>query len=164
MSRHFLLDGYNLIKQAPCLADLALRDGRASLLHWIHVHQPQGSVRNSLTVVYDGNPEHFGNESSGQVKVVFANYQSADDYIKSAVDQAQDKKKFVVVSDDRGITLYVRSLGASVLSVKEFAPQLFSNKVPASKKMNGKTVPFIKNISVNLTKKINDEFEKIWLK
>lgn len=165
MSRHYLLDGYNLIKQVPRLADLSLRDGREALVHWINTCQPQGSARNLVTIVFDGNPEHFGNMKSGAVKVIFTDYQSADDFIKAVIDQAKDKKKFTVVSNDKGITMYVRAQGAQILAVKEFAADFFAIKKNTARgqvKKESKTAA--KYISETQASKINKEFEKIWLK
>ena len=162
MSRHYLLDGYNLIKQAPRLADLSLQEGREALIRWIQAARPQGSLQNLVTVVFDGNSDHFGSMASGAIKVVFAN-ESADEFIKEVIDHTKDKKKFVVVSDDKGITLYVRAQGANILSVKVFAAELFGSKTRKIKR-GDKNDASPKYISDTQTKKINSEFEKLWLK
>jgi predicted RNA-binding protein with PIN domain len=164
MSRHYLLDGYNIVKQVPRLADLPLSEGREGLVRWINVARPHGSVQNLVTVVFDGHPAHFGSMASGGVKVVFSDNQSADDFIKGVIDIARDKKKFVVVSNDKGITLYVRAQGASVLSVGEFAADLLPAKRSSGKSQAGKTRETGKNISMVQQQKINKEFAKIWLK
>ena len=65
MSLHYLLDGYNILKQIPALNDLPLEDGRRGLLRWIETQRPQGSVNNTLTVVFDGNPDFFGASPGG---------------------------------------------------------------------------------------------------
>ncbi len=65
MSLHYLLDGYNILKQIPAFRDLPLEDGRRGLLRWIDHSRPQGSVNNQVTVVFDGHPDHFGGTSSG---------------------------------------------------------------------------------------------------
>ncbi len=164
MSRHYLLDGYNLIKQAPRLADLSLQEGREGLIRFIHAVRPQGSLRNLVTVVFDGNPAHFGGMEAGSIKVVFTENQSADDFIKAVIDHTKDKHKFVVVSNDKGITLYVRAQGASIMAVKEFAPSLFEASASSGKSRKGKVEPSTKYISLTQTQKINKEFEKLWLK
>ncbi len=164
MSRHYLLDGYNIIKQAPGLADLPLQEGREGLIRWINTTRPQGSLQNLVTVVFDGNPAHFGGMSCAPIKVVFSDHQSADDFIKAVIDGAKDKKKFVIVSDDKGITLYVRALGAGVLGVKAFAAELFPSRSPGRRAHKEKPGQPVKYISITQTQKINKEFEKIWLK
>ena len=166
MSRHFLLDGYNIIKQAPSLADLSLQEGREGLIRWINTARPGGSLQNLVTVVFDGNPAHYGGMSSAPTKVIFTDHQSADDFIKAVIDGAKDKKKFVIVSDDKGITLYVRAQGAGVRGVKEFAADLFPL---SSKKKMGKNIHKVNDVpkkymSIAEAQEINMEFKKLWLK
>ena len=154
MSLHYLVDGYNIVKQAPLLADLPLEQGRAGLLRWIEAQQPQGSANNRVTVVFDGNQEYFGNDVAGDVAVVFSRNQSADDHIKAVVEHSTARSRITVVSDDKGITLYVRSLGAGIMGVKQFAPGLFAS--PGRPPSKGK------NISLAKAKEIDDELKKIW--
>ena len=60
MSLHYLLDGYNIIKQSPRLGPKRLEDGRAGLIAFIEMRQPQGSRNNMVTVVFDGQPGIIG--------------------------------------------------------------------------------------------------------
>ena len=154
MSLHYLVDGYNIVKQAPLLADLPLEQGRAGLLRWIDAERPQGSANNRVTVVFDGSPEHFGNSTSGIIEAVFSRNESADDHIKAMVEHSGAKSNMVVVSDDKGITLYVRSLGARIMGVKQFAPGLFASP--------GRPRPEGKHISLAKAKQIDDELKKTW--
>ena len=154
MSLHYLVDGYNIVKQAPPLADLPLEQGRAGLVRWIDAERPQGSINNRVTVVFDGSPEHFGNDIAGAVEVVFSRNGSADDHIKAVVEHSTARPGIIVVSDDKGITLYVRSLGARIMGVKQFAPGLFVS--PGRPPSKGK------NISMARAKQIDDELKKIW--
>ena len=148
------MDGYNIVKQSPLLADLPLEQGRAGLLRWIDTERPQGSINNRVTVVFDGSPEHFGNAVSGAVEAVFSQNGSADDHIKAVVEHSRAASGIVVVSDDKGITLYVRSLGARTMGVKQFAPGLFASQGRRASK--GKYIPLTK------AKQIDDELKKIW--
>ncbi len=164
MSVHYLLDGYNIIHQAPSLAVRVLEDGRKGLLLWINSNRPQGSAANSVTVVFDGSTEHYGGMDGGSALVVFTHGQSADDYIKAAVEAAAQKKKYIVVSDDKGIKLYVRALGAGVLSPREFAPELFKDARAQKTGKNASAGHMGKTISLAQQKKINKELEDFWLK
>lgn len=80
------------------------------------------------------------------------------------VEQYPHKKDVVVVSNDREITLYVRALGASVLSVKEFlgtAPKktrALSGQERAAESSAQKYVPLSEQA------KINKELEHLWIK
>lgn len=131
---------------------------------WINSQRPQGSAANSVTVVFDGSTEHFGGMDGGIARVVFTQGESADDYIKAAVDAAPQKKKYVVVSDDKAIKLYVRAQGAGVMGAREFAPGLF--KASGAKNTGGKSGAGHagKKISLAQEQKINKELEDFWLR
>ena len=161
MSQHYLLDGYNIIKQTPGLNQGTLEAQRQALLNWIDIGRPQGSSQNTVTVIFDGKDEHFGSHGSGSSKVVFAKGQSADDLIKKIVELSPIKKKLVIVTNDKDIKLYVRALGASVLSVKDFT------RVPLRHTKQGSKAHLEiseKNISLTQQAKINKELESIWIK
>ena len=165
MSLHYLLDGYNIIKQTPDLDRGTLESQRLGLIAWISRSNPQGSAQNSITVVFDGKEEFFGSHAGGHVRVVFSRGQSADDVIKKMVEQYPHKKSVVVVSNDKDITLYVRALGAAVLSVKEFLGTA-SRKTsrPLSNDQRAKAATASKYVSLTDQTKINQELEKIWIK
>lgn len=120
MALHYILDGYNIIKSIDALADLALEDGRRELIRLVNTRCPQGSARNEVMIVFDGQPGVWGQPSPGALKVRFTSNGSADDYIKQTIERDADAKNAVVVSDDGEIACYVRKLGARVLSVQEF--------------------------------------------
>ena len=164
MSLHYLVDGYNIIKQAPAFADQTLEDGRAGLLRWIDAHRPHGSVNNRVTVVFDGKPDRFGSLPAGAAQVIFARTESADDRIKVIVEQSAARTNLVVVSDDKGITFYVRSLGAKIMGVKQFAPGLFETGRTSSKRARTQNSRSGKYISLTKAEQINKEMERIWLK
>ncbi len=163
MSLHFLLDGYNILKQMAPLRDLPLEDGRRGLLTWIADSRPQGSVNNQVTVVFDGHPDHFGGMSSqGEIRVIFSDGCSADDKIKRMVEEDLTRKNCVVVSDDKDIFLYARSLGARVMSVAAFTSIRAAGRdnVRATRRL----APTEKYISLSRQEKINKELKDIWLK
>jgi predicted RNA-binding protein with PIN domain len=164
MSQHYLLDGYNIIKQTSSLNQGTLESQRLALVRWIEITSPQGSAHNSVMVVFDGKEEFFGSSSSGNVKVVFSQGQSADDLIKKIVEQYPSKKSIVVVSNDKDITLYVRALGASVLSVKEFIGTAAKKSRPLSNEQKSSQAASSKYVSLTDQAKINKELEQIWIK
>ena len=126
-------------------------------MKWIDNVRPQGSVNNQVTVVFDGHPDHFGGSSNGEIRVIFSSGCSADDQIKCMVEEDAEKKNCVVVTDDKDIYLYARSLGARVMSVKEFTFVGAGSK-PARAVSDGKY------ISLSRQEKINKELSGIWLK
>ena len=130
----------------------------------IELRRPQGSLRNSITVVFDGKTDVWGHESSNAVRVIFSRHESADDKIKHLVAEAEHKKEIVVVTDDREVQYWVRSIGAGILRVKDFLPKLNLRdarpKTPPAYRTAKETK---KNISYSLEHKITKEFEHIWL-
>lgn len=163
MSLHYLVDGYNIVKQAPALADRSLEQGRDGLLRWIDAQRPQGSVNNRVTVVFDGSSEHFGGSWAGTARVIFSRGESADECIKALVEKSAARSNVVVVSDDKGITRYVRSLGARIMGVKEFAADLF-DAPPRSSSRSSSQKGQSKYISLTKAQQINEELKKIWLR
>jgi predicted RNA-binding protein with PIN domain len=162
MSLHYLLDGYNILKQMAAFRDLPLEDGRKGLLKWIDHSRPQGSVNNQVTVVFDGHPDHFGGASSGEIRVIFSDGCSADDKIKLMVEDDLNRKNCVVVSDDKDIFLYARSLGAKVMSVAAFTSV---GAAPRDKRADTRSAPTDgKYISLSRQEKINKELRDFWLK
>lgn len=166
MSLHYLLDGYNILKQIPAFNDLPLEDGRKGLIRWIETARPQKSVNNTVTVVFDGNPDFWGNTPQGLTRVIFSDG-SADDKIKSMVEGDADPRNCVVVSDDKDIVLYVRALGSRVMSVKVFtggfSPSRSLSKSASKSSRQAKDCDG-KYISLSRQEKINKELSGIWLK
>ena len=99
MSLIYLLDGYNIIKRIPRLAQEKLEDSRASLIHFIEINRPQGSLNNTVTIVFDGQPGMIGQSGSEMVRVVFSRGESADDCIKKMVLSSKNSKRMVVVTE-----------------------------------------------------------------
>ena len=156
MALHYLLDGYNIIKQIPSLAQQRWEDGRASLVKIIENERPQGN--NLATILFDGRPGKFDTPGTAKVKVTFTDERSADDCIKTIVNEALNKKSYVVVTDDREIRYYVRALGARVIKVREFL-----NKDTPQTPESAAGAKDMKIISPNLENQITTELEKIWL-
>lgn len=140
----------------PSLRDLPLEEGRRGLLKWICEARPQGSLNNQVTVVFDGHPDHYGASPQGEIRVIFSDGCSADDHIKRMVDADEDRKNCVVISDDKDIYLYARSLGTRIMKVAAFTAR--SRRPYQQQDSTGK------HISLSGQEKINKEFIRIWLK
>ena len=167
MALHFILDGYNVIKQTALFADKKLEDGRNALLKLIESQKPQGSIKNKVTVVFDGQPGFVGDTGKFFADVIFSCNETADDKIKHLVHEQKNRKSIVVVTNDRGIRYYVRSLGAKILKVEEFLVKVFDSHSGKKKHGNSREIKVkgsSKGISKTLEHKINSEFKKIWLK
>lgn len=142
-----------------------LEDQRRQLIQWIESRAPQGSLRNTVTIVFDGRSDvwaAFGEPRQGRgssvassIRVVFAQGETADEKIIRMVEEAVHKKSVVVVTDDRSLQYSVRALGAKVSGVQTFLER--GAPVPARRPESGK------DISKTLEHKITSEFIQIWV-
>lgn len=164
MALNYILDGYNIVKNLSGLAELKLEDGRNGLVQLINRYRPQGSLRNTVTIVFDGQSGWGwgcadGHQQSG-MRVIFSSQQSADAKIKELIDRAGAPKSCVVVTNDREIQYYVRAAGAQVLAVEDFAGRL----KPECERVRTVAAHEEKQISKVVELKITDELSGIWLK
>ena len=162
MSLHYLLDGYNIIPQMPLSTLKKLEDQRQQLIRWIESCRPQGSSRNTVTVVFDGRVGVWGGGAvPSSVQVVFSQEESADEKIIRMVEEAKHKKNVVVVTDDRSLKYAVRAQGAKVSGVQTFLGKVKTSAGSAAPACQPETG---KHISQTLEHKITSEMAKIWLK
>ncbi len=161
MSRQFLLDGYNVLHKMPELLEKSLEDGRAGLLQFISQKRPQGSSRNSVTVVFDGSEDVWSIPTPGETRVLFSKGESADDLLKRLIEEAANPREIVLVSDDRELVKFAGAHGADVWTVAEFLHQ--GRKGPSSRTARGKAEEG-KVISEAFRVRVDREFERIWLK
>ena len=176
MSLHFIIDGYNLIKQTPVLDKINLNDSREALVRFLKIHRPQGN--NPVTIVFDGstrftvNPEH-GRRIDGKeggfyspqpaspagspARVIFSQNQSADDKIKRLVENSNNPKNIVVVTNDREIRDFSRQFQAQIKTVEEFLGKFN----PSAKK---RVSPEKELLSPGVEAEITGEMKKLWLK
>lgn len=156
MSLHYLLDGYNIIHQIPKLLEYKLENQREGFIRLIQTQNFVGSVRNQITVVFDGQADIYGHKKYDGLGVVFSQNESADDKIKALVKSCANRKNVRVVTDDRALQYSVRALGAKTVCVKDFlspsSAQIRENK------------PGKKSIHEEVKLQINAELEDIWLK
>ena len=175
MSLHFIIDGYNLIKQTPGLNKSSLEGSRASLIQFIKVSRPQGSQNNRVTVVFDGQANTAASWPSYQdsgIRIIFSQGMNADEKIKELVETADSPKNIVVVTNDRDIQICVRRFQARVKTVQEFTSVFKAS--PISRKGNGLAFNIAKainnsswqdklNLSAQAAAKITDEMKRLWL-
>jgi len=149
--------------------DLPLEDGRKGMLRWIDHSRPQGSVKNRVTVVFDGAEGSCS--LLGEIGVIFSDGCSADDKIKRMVEEDAGRKNCVVVSDDKDVFLYARSLGAKVMSVAAFTSKGGKYISCGKGKYRARPPGFSSNsreaeagLSLSSQEKINKELVRVWLK
>lgn len=161
MSLHYIIDGYNVVKQVSPWLDMALEEARKSFLEFIQDKQLAGSLRNKITVVFDGRDDVFYlpaySDDTPLIRIIFSKGETADDVILKILNNSSNPKNIVVVSDDRALSLSARSSGAQLMQVKEFLAK--------SDKHRGDSINHSDHkLSVLQEKQINEELRKIWLK
>lgn len=159
MSLHFIIDGYNLIKQTPGLNKSSLELSRASLIQFIKASRPQGSHNNRVTVVFDSQSNDSMSwpayQDSG-VRIIFSQGMSADEKIKELVESAPDPKNIVVVTNDRDIQSCARSFRARVKTVQEFTRVFKTFPLDDSPENRPK-------LSAESAMRITEEMKRLWL-
>ena len=164
MALHYLVDGYNVIHQMSQLDHFKLEAQRLGLIHHIEHCRPQGSIKNKVTIVFDGQGGLLTSQLSSALETIFSVGESADDKIKEIVYQSKNAKSIVVVTDDRDIQIAVRKSGAQISSVSEFLSK-GQHKVSGKNIGNDKSgASSYKNISHTDQFNINSEMSKLWLK
>ncbi len=159
MSLQYIIDGYNVVKHASFSPPKASRDPRGALLERIRSQGLCGSLKNRVTIVFDGFPGTGGAVPlRGTIETVFSGEKSADDVIKRMVEQSGNPRTVIVVSDDREIAFYVKAAGAHCLGVEEF--------IGAKKKrtLREETLSAPKSdLTYTQMARINSELKKLWL-
>jgi predicted RNA-binding protein with PIN domain len=136
MSLHFLIDGYNAIKQVKSLNRIrSLNEARVALIKSIQAKRLLKSKNNQITVVFDGKEEcgfsfftskdypskaDFPFKGKTPLNIIFSKGESADEVIKRMVQDSSRPRQIIVVSDDKGIVYLTNSLGAKAMSPTEF--------------------------------------------
>lgn len=149
----YIIDGYNIIHKIDYLRDKRLRSQREGLIRLLEIAQAQNRRLKDLTVIFDGKANILALPVHSAVKVVFSKGKCADKEIKEIVQCSNYARDIGVVSDDREIRSYARTLGAKKISVKEFLKMVFASF--------GEQHIF--KLDETEAKKINQELEKIWL-
>ena len=166
MSLHFLIDGYNFIKNTRCLNYKGeLRDARRALVSMIRNHRLLGSSKNSCTIVFDSkdNSPEGCSQNRGQIRVVFSKGESADELIKRIVQNDRNPSQIVVVTNDKEIVVFTRSLGAGVQSVDKFlAKQKKQPQQTNLQKIEEQNGLLKVNLSYTQQEAINRELRQIW--
>ena len=161
MSLHYIIDGYNIINH-PLFTRLLKSplNPRATLLLLIRKKRLTGSLKNKVTVVFDGYPD--ANQTvldEPDITVIFSRKVSADEKINLLIEETANRKIIIVVSDDREIQYNAKSLGAKVLGIDEFFAAAGNRQVNTKKLEPAKT-----ELNYSQMQKINEELRRLWLK
>jgi predicted RNA-binding protein with PIN domain len=151
---HFIIDGYNaLFGLRPLLKNRAR--SREGFLLYIKTARPFGSIRNKVTVVFDGRQGIVSEQRHlSPLRVIFSKVDSADETIVRMVSRHTHPGEVIVVSDDRELCERVKLLGGRTVSVTEFFSSLTKKK---KESIDEKPAPASKE-----GKAITDEMKKEW--
>lgn len=163
MSLHYVIDGYNVTKHACFNPPKHIKDTRFALQELIRINRLCGSLKNTVTIVFDGWPDSGCAFREGMgIDIIFSHDQSADQWIKRYLESKTNQKNTIVVSDDREIKSFARSCGAKVEGVEDFLRIEAKSKSALdylSKKDSQKH-----DLNYTQAEQINRELKKIWLK
>jgi len=168
MSLQFIIDGYNVTNHPLFLkSQRKNKDSGSFLLEIIRTKNLCGSLKNNVTVVFDGYPHVSGRYAlNPNFKVIYSEDLSADDLIKELVENYRgNRKNIVVVSDDKEVALYAKHAGALTKSVEDFLgndPGL-NKRARINKRLEEKNAPK-QELNYSQIDKINEELKKIWFK
>jgi predicted RNA-binding protein with PIN domain len=121
-----------------------------------------GSLKNSVTVVFDGYPGGFdAGHTDGRNAVIFSMDETADEIIKRIIEGAKNKRAIAVVTDDKEIVYCAKYAGCSHIRVEEFLSRATTKCVQEDPKEKNLSKQDLNFSQVN---KINEELKKLWLK
>jgi predicted RNA-binding protein with PIN domain len=119
---HWVVDGYNVIRRIPELADREAQEGLAAgrnALGHLLTNAAQRS-RDRFTVIFDGARGGSRSLGGAGIAVIFSSVQKSADAL--LIEHAAPG--ITVVSDDRDVVDGARRAGARTLSVKEFVARI----------------------------------------
>ena len=160
MSLQFIIDGYNIIHH-PCFRQLIakqIKSPKIQLIEFIRINKLCGSLKNKITAVFDGYSDLAFSKEVEKVDmgIIFSRKESADEEIKKMVEESDNPKNTVVVSDDKEIRFFVKSMGAKAMGVEEF--------IKGKEKSPRNNISLKPELTYTQMHKINQELKSIWLK
>ena len=162
MSLQYIIDGYNVIKHPSFSSPKQIRDQRLAFVEFIRANRLCGSPKNKIIIVFDGNPNVSGRDKiNSGVNVVFTKKETADDYIKRLIGSEANPKNTVVVTDDKEIKFFVKSVGGLSMDVEEFIDR--KEKLSQARRKDAEAMALKPELNYSQIHKINQELKKIWL-
>lgn len=152
---HFIIDGYNALFALKSFLKGKARS-REGFLLYIKTARPFGSLRNAVTVVFDGRKGIVSDmqHAYAPVRVIFSRQDSADEMIVRIITREEHPERAIVVTDDRELAERVRVVGAKTVAVMDFFSSLTTKKPePTDSKPNPESKE---------GKSITDEMKKEW--
>ncbi len=159
---HYIVDGYNVINSSDVFSASTLEGRRNKLVDFINQRRPHGSLRNSVTIVFDcksKNPYEsngYNRSHIGEIEIIFSDgVVLADDIIAELANNSKNPYEITVVTNDKGIRRRTAPSGAKYESVESFIAKGYKQK--NIKRVN-------EFLSGDAKEDINEELERLWIK
>jgi predicted RNA-binding protein with PIN domain len=154
MSVYYIIDGYNLIETHKEYFPGSSRSARDQLVELIKIKRPEGSGRNKIMVIFDGQPG-IDSPKIKNIDVRYTSGKEADWHIKKIVEESSNPRQIIVVTDDRAIRHHVSAKGSKVMYTKDFMKKIFPAQKTKSKEAGKKilTPEEIENINEEFLQK-----------
>lgn len=159
MPLQYIIDAYNTINHSTFTPiRKKIKDPQRALLEFIKKRRWGRNSQHKITVVFDGYPKVSAqNLEETDIDVVFSREETADARIKRLVEASKSPKNIAVVSDDREIIFFVKSIGCRAIGVEEF--------INPEGKLQRKKEDLVKpELDYSQMEKINQELRALWLK
>jgi predicted RNA-binding protein with PIN domain len=127
--RHFIIDGNNLIGKISSLRQIQQKDKQSSRekLAFILESYFHGKPNNKVSLHLDG----FLNQiiRVQNIKIIYSGNKTADDEIKSQIENDKNPRTLIVISSDRNLKDFARVCGCEWISSEDFAKSI-TNRSP----------------------------------
>ncbi len=162
MSLQYIIDGYNLLNHPrPSRALDRQRSATPAekIISIIRGKRLTGSSKNKVTIVFDGYPPSGQSPAVERgMDIIFARRVSADEKIKTMVENTANRKNIFVVTDDKEIRFVIRALGAVSLTIDDFINQGKDRK-SAERRDDSSEL----KLKIHEMEQVNKELRKLWL-
>lgn len=150
-----IIDANNVIHKDVQLKALFNKDKEAAQLALIEKVKAGSKPVEKIIYVFDGHGR------SSNSSVIYSGNKTADDIIRTRIENLSDVKKLVIVSSDNGITGLARVCGCTVKSSESFLNEISIKKsITSGKNINQNYIYDKTEKPERMNKKEIEEFKK----
>jgi predicted RNA-binding protein with PIN domain len=124
--RHYIIDGNNLIGKIGTLQHLQKKNKQSSRekLAFIIESYFLRKTNNKVSLHLDGFPG--GSIKVQNIKIIYSGKKTADEEIKSQIEQEKNRRNLIVVSSDRNLKDFASVCGCDCMSSEDFARDIMN--------------------------------------
>jgi predicted RNA-binding protein with PIN domain len=127
--RHYIIDGNNLIGKIGALQNLQKKNKQSSRekLAFILESYFLGKQNIKVSLHFDG----FSGESIKvqNIRIIYSGKRTADDEIKSQIEQEKNRRNLIVVSSDHNLIEFARVCGCGWKACEDFSKEIFNSSL-----------------------------------